>query len=115
MRIALLVAIFATAALPVRGQETPAETMLDEYARILRAIGSAPRAAEVAQQALTLKQGDVEMTMIYAQASLDIGKADDAAYALARAEAEGGQDWRLLSISGVTMDTLDQHGAAQDY
>jgi hypothetical protein len=33
MRIALLVAIFATAALPVRGQETPAETMLDEYAR----------------------------------------------------------------------------------
>jgi hypothetical protein len=33
MRIALLVAIYATAALPVRGQETPAETMLDEYAR----------------------------------------------------------------------------------
>ncbi len=86
-----------------------------KYARILRAIGSAPRAAEVAQQALTLKQGDVEMTMIYAQASLDIGKADDAAYALARAEAEGGKDWRLLSIIGVTMDTLDQHGAAQDY
>jgi hypothetical protein len=33
MRIALLVAIYATAALPVRGQETPAETTLDEYAR----------------------------------------------------------------------------------
>jgi Flp pilus assembly protein TadD len=86
-----------------------------KYARVLRAIGSAPRAAEVAQQALTLKQGDVEMTMIYAQASLDIGKADDAAYALARAEAEGGNDWRLLSIIGVTLDTLDQHSAAQDY
>ena len=60
-------------------------------------------------------QGDVEMTMIYAQASLDIGKADDAAYALARAEAEGNNDWRLLSIIGVTMDTLDQHGPAQEY
>lgn len=33
MRIALLVATFATAALSVRGQETPAETTLDEYAR----------------------------------------------------------------------------------
>jgi Flp pilus assembly protein TadD len=86
-----------------------------KYARVLRAIGSAPRAAEIAQQALTLKQGDVEMTMIYAQASLDIGKADDAAYALARAEAEGAADWRLLSIIGVTMDTLDQHGPAQYY
>ncbi len=86
-----------------------------KYARVLRAIGSAPRAAEVAQQALTLKQGDVELTMIYAQASLDIGKADDAAYALARAEAEGANDWRLLSIIGVTMDTLDQHAPAQDY
>jgi Flp pilus assembly protein TadD len=86
-----------------------------KYARVLRAIGSAPRAAEVAQQALTLKQGDVDMTMIYAQASLDIGKADDAAYALARAEADGQNDWRLLSIIGVTMDTLDEHGAAQDY
>ena len=86
-----------------------------KYARVLRAIGSAPRAAEVAQQALTLKQGDIELTMIYAQASLDIGKAEDAAYALARAEAEGQTDWRLLSIIGVTMDTLDQHGPAQEY
>ena len=86
-----------------------------KYAKVLRAIGSAPRSAEVAQQALTLKQGDVEMTMIYAQSSLDIGKADDAAYALARAEAEGNNDWRLLSIIGVTMDTLDQHGPAQEY
>lgn len=86
-----------------------------KYARVLRAIGSSPRAAEVAQQALTLKQGDVEMTMVYAQASLDVGKAEDAAYALARAEMEGQADWRLLSIIGVTMDTLDQHATAQDY
>lgn len=86
-----------------------------KYARVLRAIGSSPRAAEIAQQALTLKQGDVELTLIYAQASLDAGKAEDAAYALARAEAAGQTDWRLMSVIGVTMDTLDQHTPAQDY
>ena len=86
-----------------------------KYARVLRAIGSSPRATEVAQQALTLKQGDVDLTLIYAQSSLDAGKAEDAAYALARAEASGQGDWRLMSVIGVTMDTLDQHTPAQDY
>lgn len=86
-----------------------------KYARVLRAIGSSPRAAEVAQQALTLKQGDVDLSLIYAQASLDAGKAEDAAYALARAEMNGQNDWRLMSVIGVTMDTLDQHTPAQDY
>ena len=33
MRIVLLLAVLAAAALPVRGQEAPAETTLDEYAR----------------------------------------------------------------------------------
>lgn len=86
-----------------------------KYARTLRAIGSSARAAEVTQQALTLKQGDIDLSILYAQASLDIGKAEDAAYVLARAEAGGQADWRLLSIIGVTMDTLDQHKPAQDY
>jgi Flp pilus assembly protein TadD len=86
-----------------------------KYARVLRAIGSSARATEVAQQALTLKQGDVELTLIYAQSALDQGKASDAAMALARAEAEGQSDWRMLSIIGVTMDSLDQHSGAQDY
>lgn len=86
-----------------------------KYARVLRAIGSSPRSAEIASQALTLKPGDVELTLIYAQSSLDGGKADDAAYALARAEAEGQNDWRYLSVIGVTLDTLDQHRTAQDY
>jgi Flp pilus assembly protein TadD len=35
--------------------------------------------------------------------------------ALARAEAAGQNDWRMLSIIGVTMDSLDQHTPAQDY
>jgi Flp pilus assembly protein TadD len=86
-----------------------------KYARVLRAIGSSPRASEIASQALTLKPGDVDLTIIYAQASLDAGRADDAAYALARAETEGQGDWRLMSVIGVTLDTLDQHRNAQDY
>jgi Flp pilus assembly protein TadD len=86
-----------------------------KFSRVLRAIGSSPRASEVSGQALALKPGDVELTLIYAQASLDQGKAEDAAQALARAEREGQNDWRVLSIIGVTMDTLDQHTAAQDY
>jgi len=85
------------------------------YASVLRAIGSGPRAAEIAAQALALKPGDVALTMIFAQAMLDQGKAQDAAMALARAEAAGQGDWRMLSLIGVTMDSLDQHAAAQDY
>jgi Flp pilus assembly protein TadD len=86
-----------------------------KYARVLRAIGSSARATEITSQAMTLKPGDVELTMIFAQANLDQGKAEDAAMALARAEPGGQSDWRFLSIIGVTMDSLDQHAGAQDY
>jgi Flp pilus assembly protein TadD len=90
------------------------ETAL-KYSRVLRAIGSAPRSSEIAAQALTMKPADVELTLVFAQDSLDQGKPEDAATALARAEAAGQNDWRMLSIIGVTMDTLDQHKPAQDY
>jgi Flp pilus assembly protein TadD len=86
-----------------------------KLARVLRGIGSHQRASEVAGQALNLKQGDVELTIVYAQACLDQGRAEDAAMALARAEAAGQTDWRMLSIIGVTMDSLDEHANAQDY
>lgn len=85
------------------------------YAQVLRAIGSSARASEVAAQALTMQPGDVELSLIFARVALDQGKADDAATALARAEAAGKNDWRMLSIIGVTMDALDQHTPAQDY
>jgi Flp pilus assembly protein TadD len=86
-----------------------------KYARVLRAIGSSPRSSEVAAQALAMKPGDPELSMIFAQAALDQGKPEDAAQALARAEREAQNDWRMLSIIGVTMDSLDQHSGAQDY
>jgi Flp pilus assembly protein TadD len=86
-----------------------------KFSRVLRSIGSSARSSEVAAQALTMKPADLELTMIYAQASLDQGKPEDAANALARAEGEGLNNWLFLSIVGVTMDSLDQHSAAQDY
>lgn len=86
-----------------------------KYARVLRAIGSSPRSAEVSSQALSLKPGDLELSLINAQSMLDQGKPDEAAIALARAEVGGQGDWRMLSLIGVTMDSLDQHGPAQDY
>jgi Flp pilus assembly protein TadD len=90
------------------------ETAL-KLARVLRAIGSSQRATEVASQALNLKQGDVELSLVFAQASLDEGRPQDAATVLAQAEAAGKNDWRMMSIIGVTMDQLDQHAPAQDY
>ncbi len=86
-----------------------------KYARALRAIGSGPRSVEISAQALSMKPGDAELTMIFAQAMLDQGKAQDAAVALARAEVGGQGDWRMMSLIGVTMDSLDQHAAAQGY
>ena len=90
------------------------ETAL-KLSRVLRAIGSSQRATEVSSQALNLKQGDVELSLVFAQASLDEGRPEDAVTVLARAEGAGKNDWRMLSIIGVTMDQLDQHTPAQDY
>ena len=90
------------------------ETAL-KLSRVLRAIGSSQRATEVSAQALNLKQGDVDLSLVYAQASLDEGRPEDAVTVLARAEGAGKNDWRLLSVIGVTMDQLDQHTPAQDY
>lgn len=86
-----------------------------KLARVLRAIGSSQRATEIASQALNRKQGDVELSLVFAQASLDEGRPEDAATVLAQAEGAGKNDWRMMSIIGVTMDQLDQHAPAQDY
>jgi Flp pilus assembly protein TadD len=86
-----------------------------KLARVLRSIGSAQRATEIASQALVMKPGDVEFSLVLAQAALDIGKPETAARALVAAEGPGAQDWRVMSIIGVTMDSLNRHSAAQDY
>jgi Flp pilus assembly protein TadD len=86
-----------------------------KFSRALRAMGSAQRATEISRTALSMKPDNVELAMIFAQASLDMGKPEDAAMALAPAEAAGKNDWRMLSLIGVTMDQLDKHQAARDY
>lgn len=86
-----------------------------KFSRILRAIGSAQRASEVSRAGLSMKPNNVELAMVFAQASLDMGKAEEAAMALAPAEATGKNDWRFLSLIGVTMDQLGEHKAARSY
>lgn len=86
-----------------------------KFARILRAIGSAQRAVDISGPALAMKPDHIELALVYAQASLDIGKPDAAAMALAAAEGAGQTDWRMLSIIGVTMDQMGEHRSAQIY
>lgn len=90
------------------------ETVL-KFARVLRGIGSSQRAVEIASPVLSMKPDNVELAMVYAQASLDIGQPQAAALALATAEGAGQGDWRMMSIIGVTMDQLGEHKSAQDY
>lgn len=91
-----------------------AETVL-KFARVLRGIGSSQRAVEIASPVLAMNPENVELAMVYAQASLDVGQPSAAALALASAEGAGQGDWRMHSIIGVTMDQLGEHKSAQDY
>jgi Flp pilus assembly protein TadD len=90
------------------------ETSL-KFARVLRAMGSSQRSSEISAQALTAKQNDVELTLIFAQAQLDQGRPDLAVTSLARAEGAGVGDWRMLSIIGVVMDQMGRSADAQSY
>lgn len=86
-----------------------------KLARTLRALGSSQKAMEVATQALVRKPGDVDLTLIYAQAALNNGEPESAATMLARAEQAGSGDWRMMSVIGVVMDQLGKHPEARLY
>lgn len=86
-----------------------------KFARVLRLIGSSQRAADIAAQALALKPGDVDLTMVLAQTALDLGRPDLAIPALAAAEGAAGDNWRMLSLIGVVMDAAGQHSGARTY
>lgn len=86
-----------------------------KLSRTLRALGSSQKAMEVASQALVLKPGDVDLSLVYAQAALNNGQPEMAATMLARAEQAGSGDWRMMSIIGVVMDQLGKHPEARLY
>ncbi len=86
-----------------------------KLAQVVRAMGNPARASEIATQALNLHPGDTELVLIYAQASLDRGRPEDAVAPLARIEAETATNWRANSIMGVTLDQLGRHKDAQGY
>ena len=86
-----------------------------KLSRVLRQIGSSSRAAEISAQALNLRQGDVDLTLVFAQASLDTGQPEAAVGPLARIEGNVMENWRAQSIIGVTLDQLGKHQEAQAY
>ncbi len=83
-----------------------------EFASVLRTIGSAERAVDVATQALALHPGDVELSKTLAKAHMDAGRPDRATTALYNATPEG-DDWALYSLYGVALDQLGDHEKAQ--
>lgn len=86
-----------------------------KLAQVVRAMGNPTRASEIATQALNLHPGDIDLVLIYAQASLDRGRPEDAVAPLARIEAATATNWRANSIMGVTLDQLGKHADAQGY
>lgn len=86
-----------------------------KLAQVVRAMGNPARAAEIATQALNLHPGDTELVLIFAQASLDRGRPQDAVAPLARIESATASEWRANSIMGVTLDQLGRHKDAQGY
>ncbi len=83
--------------------------------QVLRQMGNATRASEVATQALNLHPDDPELVLSFAQASLDRGRPQEAVAPLARIESETTSNWRANSIIGVTLDQLGRHKDAQEY
>lgn len=84
------------------------------YARTLRAIGSAQKASEVAAQALSLHPSDKDLSIVLAKAAMDQGRPDAASNVLFQAlNASDKTDASLISLYGVTLDYLGEHDQAQ--
>ncbi len=84
-----------------------------EFARSLRMIGSADRAAMVASQALAQRPNDIDLLLVLASARLDEGRPPAAIEPLERAIATAPSDWRPYSLLGVMLDQMARHEEAR--
>jgi Flp pilus assembly protein TadD len=84
-----------------------------EFSRALRAIGSAPEAAAVAEQAVRQNPGDADLLMALAAARVDEGRAPAAVGPLEQAIAAAPDDWRPYSLLGVSLDQMGRHEEAR--
>lgn len=71
---------------------------------VLRQLNSAPRAAEVARQALALYPEDVELQTAFGMALVASGRGAQAVEPLSRAVRANAGDWRTLNALGVALE-----------
>ncbi len=77
---------------------------------VLRQLNSAPRAAEIARQALALYPEDAELQASFGMALVASGMGAQGVEPLSRAVRSTPDDWRLLNALGVA---LEQSGRAE--
>lgn len=77
---------------------------------VLRQLNSAPRAAEIARQALALYPDDAELQTAFGLALTAAGQGAQAVEPLSRAHRNTPDDWRILNALGVA---LDQSGRSE--
>lgn len=75
-----------------------------ELSGVLRQLGGAERAAEVARQALALYPEDTDLMTAFGLALAAGGRGAQAVEPLARAVQAGGADWRTVNALGVALD-----------
>lgn len=84
-----------------------------ELARILRLLGSAPRAIEVARQALALFPDDAGLLGAYGLALAAEGRGQQAIEPLTRASRLQPDNWRLINALGVSLEQAGRTTAAR--
>lgn len=84
-----------------------------ELARILRLLGSAPRAIEVARQALALFPDDAGLLGAYGLALAAEGRGQQAIEPLTRASRLEPDNWRLINALGVSLEQAGRTTAAR--
>ncbi len=83
------------------------------FANALREINSQDRAAEVVGQALALNPEHEGLSILMAKTAMDQGRPDIASDIMFGVVNKNGQDWRLRSLYGVSLDQLGEHDLAQ--
>ena len=80
---------------------------------VLRRLNGAPRAAEIARQALALYPEDAELQRAYGLALVASGQGGQAVEPLSRAHRSSPNDWRVVNALGVALEQSGRSERAQ--
>ncbi len=84
-----------------------------QLSRVLRQLGSGPRAIEVARQALSLYPDDPDLLAAYGMALTSEGRGQQAIESLSRVAQVRSDDWRVLNALGVALEQAGRTTAAR--